>query len=191
MYAILDNPQPLPASLSHEAIGPARHHRIDPRIDLSLLDLADLNRCLTRLDPHQAPLTPDQLATAVRELTPAGNDATTEPACIEQRLQRAAVVEHMLEDRQWLLAASARPTAETLVEYLHQARPMFTNRPQIAHLDQAIAVERAWPSLSREVRQYLQFCQREDRATAAASAKRPWVSPGSYLPASIDCFRVH
>lgn len=190
MYAILDNPQPLPASLSHEAIGPARRHRIDPRIDLTSLDLADFNRWLVRLDPHQAPLTPDQLVTAARELASAGNDAA-EPACIEQRLQRAAMIEHMVEDRQWLLAASARPTAVALVEYLHRAPPVFASRAQIAHLDQAIAVERAWPSLSREVRQYLQFCQREDRAAAHASAKRPWVPPGAYLPARIDCFRVH
>lgn len=189
MYAILDNPQPLPASLSHEAIAPARRHRIDNYFDLSPLSLAKFNRTLVQIDPHQAPITPDQLASATRELTDAAVSAAA-PACIVQRLQRAGMVERMVEDPRWQLADSARPVAEALVGYLHESPSMFADSPRIDHLDQAIALDRAWPSLAREVRQYLEFCQRRDRGTTAAD-KRPWTPPGSYLPARIDCFRVH
>ena len=97
MNAVLAQPAPLPQALSRRSDSARRRHRIghhalDPGV------LRHFNELIARIDLQRAPLDRDQLASAARELIddPAQGFA---PACIHQRMRRAAAIDRMRADR--------------------------------------------------------------------------------------------
>ncbi|MEO8365622.1 MAG: hypothetical protein ABI538_05380 [Pseudoxanthomonas sp.] len=183
---------------------------------LNSLDLDRFNRLLGRLGRHQAPLVADQLVTAARELNQGRQQA--EPPCIVQRIQRAETVAEMVTDSAWMASSAsdaARP-ARLVADYLQGPESLIPGwLPQVGHLDDAIVLETAWPSLADEVIAYVDFrrlrrieaglrgCAEDEfrfdrkdwleerRIEAALHAQRRAVRGASYLPAPCAIFHIH
>jgi hypothetical protein len=74
-----------------------------------------------------------------------------------KRLQAAA---SMVEDSQWEPADDAGNLASLIVQYASGRFQLLPNYlPTIGHLDDAIAVEAAWPSIRAEVADFLDYCR--------------------------------
>lgn len=159
MNAMLTATIPLPAILDQPSpIGPARRHSID-NFHLTAASVDRFNAVLARLGRRTAPLDCDRLATAAREL----RDRTTgadEPACILQRMKRLEAAVLMLDDIQWEPVDDAGNVASLMVQYASGRHQLLPNSlPKVGRLDDAIAVEAAWPSLRSEVAAFLDYCR--------------------------------
>lgn len=196
--------------------GLARRHRIlNHEIDRDAL--RHFNELLEYLDLAQAPLDSDQVASAARELVD-GTRQGDAPACIQQRMRRAAAIDLMAEDPDWEVGYADALRAELVVfDYLHGGFNLIPKTVRmVGRLDDAILVDAAWPSLESEVRDYLAFrrlrhveamLRGETRShfgftrrqyQDAAQAEAAWIAhcervdQQSYLPADLGpAFRVH
>ncbi|MFC5568485.1 hypothetical protein ACFPN1_00185 [Lysobacter yangpyeongensis] len=159
MNAMLAATIPLPAILDQPApIGPGRRHCID-NFHLTAASVDRFNALLARLGRRAAPLDCDRLATAARELRD-GVAGTGEPACILQRMKRLEAAARMLDDNQWEPVDEAGNVAALMVHYATGRYQLLPNSlPTVGHLDDAIAVEAAWPSLQEEVASFLDYCR--------------------------------
>jgi uncharacterized membrane protein YkvA (DUF1232 family) len=212
MNAALNELKPLPAALANGNGNAGRRHRIGS-FELDHGALEHFNRLLSVLDPRQPALAPDQLASAARELDDQ-LDVDRAPACILQRMRRAAVIELMLRDADWATPGEAREPAELVVAYVRGATDLIPDRlPRVGRLDDAIVVDVAWDGLAREVSDFIEFRHlRRMEWTLAGGARtrfdrRDWAearaarariaqarngrSHGSYLPSAADMFVVH
>ena len=157
MNAQVSPSKPLPTALLPQSVPhPARRHLVG---DYPLDDaaVARFNLLLARLS--HAPLDPDQLATAAREL-PRPKDAGRAPRCIEQRLRRATSVGLMIADPAWEPANEAVEPAALVLDYLRSRQDLIPDDlPRIGRLDDAIIVDAAWPRLADEVSSYLDYCR--------------------------------
>lgn len=215
MNAMLTTAIPLPAILDQPSpIGPGRRHRID-NIDLTAASVDRFNALLARLGRQSAPLDCDRLATAARELR--GHAAGAfEPTCISQRMKRLEAAARMLLDTQWEPMDDAGNIAALMVHYAGDRCQLLPNTlPTVGHLDEAIAVEAAWPSLQAEVASFLDYCRvrsleaslrgrepgefgftRNDweearRAEYVLARQRRCIRENSYLPQLEPRFVVH
>ncbi|GAB3386328.1 hypothetical protein [Lysobacter fragariae] len=215
MNAMLATAIPLPAILDQPSpFGPGRRHCIDD-FHLSAAAVDRFNAFLARLGRRAAPLDCDRLATAARQLRDAQPD-TTEPACILQRMNRLAAAAQMLDDSQWVPDDEAGSYAAMVMHYASGRYQLLPNSlPTVGHLDDALVVEAAWPTLQGEVAAFLDFCRirsieaqlrgcgigdftfdRRDwadahRAEADLEIQRRCIREGSYLPALAPRFCVH
>ena len=99
-----------------------------------------------------------------------------------KRLQAAA---SMVEDGQWEPADDAGNLVALIVQYASGRFQLLPNYlPTIGHLDDAIAVEAAWPSIQAEVADFLErrrglrlraqrHCRRRPRRTIKARTRKP------------------
>lgn len=160
MNVSLTSLDPLPSALNQPCpSGSHRRHRIgDYEIDRDAL--RHFNELLQYLDLRQAPLDSDQVASAARELVD-NNRLGHSPACIQQRIRRGAAIDLMVADPDWeTREAEAIRAVGVVVDYLRGSMALIPKRmPVVGHLDDAIVVETAWPSLVDEVREYLAFCR--------------------------------
>lgn len=205
---------PLPAILDRpSSIGPGRRRCID-NFHLTAASVDRFNAVLARLGRRAAPLDCDRVATAAREL----RDAATagEPACILQRMKRLEAAARMLDDTQWQPVDDAGSVAALMVHYANGHYQLLPNSlPTIGHLDDAIAVEAAWPSVQGEVAAFLDYCRvrsleaslrgrdigafgfsRSDweearRAEQQLDKQRRCIRENSYLPMRETLFAVH
>lgn len=215
MNAMLTATIPLPAVLDQPVShGPCRRHSIDD-FDLTAAAVDRFNSLLARLGRRAAPLDCDRLATAARELRVRAA-GTSEPPCIVQRMKRLEAAARMIGDGQWEAAGDAGDTAALMVHYARGSYQLLPDSlPTIGHLDEAIAVEAAWPALGREVAAFLDYCRirsleaalrgleiggftftRRDweearQAEYALEKQRRCIREGSYLPAFEPRFVVH
>ncbi len=151
-------PSPLPAILEHPYDGFGRRQRING-FDLSFGDLDRFNGLLARLGRRQEPLGRDQLATAGRELCDRSIHDFS-PPCIRQRLRRIAMVEQMVGDLQWTPADDVLDTANLVVDYARGQNDLIPDwLPKVGRLDEAIVVDTAWPQLTSEVEDYMDYCR--------------------------------
>lgn len=207
--------QPLPAILGTAPPFTLLHRRKsigDYRLNPA--DLDRFNHLLARLGRKTAPLGMDQLATAARQLAaPASGGA---PECIAQRIARLESVAAMAGDAAWEAANDAADCARLVLDYANDPMDLIPDwLPRVGRLDDAIVVEAAWPTLSRELSCYRDFnrlraleaclrgCRPEElpfsrqaweaarRTEAALGAHRRRVRETSYAPAEADRFRVH
>lgn len=212
MYANAIECSSLPLVLDRDVDGgPHRRHGIAGHcFDPSRMDR--FNRLLAQFG-RPAPVHPDQLATAARSLPAAGGGLA---ACIAQRLDRAASMSRMLADRGWQPANGAEPVALAVVEYVRERDDVIPDWiPGAGRLDDAIVVEQAWPMVSAEVIDYLDFCRLREleaalggtdatalrftradwlesrRAEAALKSQRREAIGRSYVPSGSTYFRVH
>jgi len=204
----IDN-YPLPSSLfTRPAAGRRRHvGAFEPDPDT----LSRFNAVLARLGWRRAPLDCDQLATAARELI------TVEvPTCIDLRVQQARQLATMLADRDWQTDERSLPAAHEVVAYLHADWHLLPgDLPRAGHLDDALALETAWPQLRPELANYQDFrrlrsreaeyrgCRYEEVAfdrqswrearelEARLSEQLRRIRETSYAPVAPACFRVH
>lgn len=160
MNITLDNLAPLPRALELRGERhPRRRHRIgDHAPDHDAL--RHFNELLQTLAFPKAPIEPDQLATAAREIIDAA-PSRTPPRCIQQRMRRGAAIDMMAGDPDWEARDDAAMRAWLVVaDYLRGNRAVIPNAlPVVGRLDDAIVVEAAWPAVAAEVRQYLAFCR--------------------------------
>lgn len=162
MNVTLDTLSPLPDALAPRGLnGPGRRYRIgDHEIDSSALQ--HFNELLHYLDLRFMPLDRDQIASAARELVDRRQQGLA-PACIHQRMRRAAAIDLMVGDADWETDVEAEVAAHLAVEYLRhdERRPTLipNTLPVVGRLDDAIVVETAWPTVADEVRNYLDFCR--------------------------------
>lgn len=215
MNAMLAATIPLPAVLDQPStIGPARRHSID-NFHLTAASVDRFNAVLARLGRRTAPLDCDRLATAARELRDRTSGAD-EPVCIQQRMKRLEAAALMLDDVQWQPMDAAAPIASLVVHYASGRDQLLPNSlPGVGRLDDAIAVEAAWPSLRSEVAAFLDYCRvrsleaalrgrdvggfgfsRSDwevarQAEYALEKQRRCIREGSYLPQRAPCFLIH
>lgn len=215
MNAMLTTAIPLPAILDQPSpIGPGRRHRIDS-FHLTTASVDRFNALLARLGRRGAPLDCDRLATAARELRDSAVGAF-EPACIVQRMKRLEAAALMIDDAQWEPADDAGNLASLVVHYAHGGYQLLPNTlPTVGHLDEALAVEAAWPSLRDEVASFLDYCRvrsleaslrgrdsgefgftRNDweqarQAEYFLAKQRRCIREGSYLPQFEMHFAVH
>lgn len=159
MNAILTVTLPLPAVLDQPSrYGAGRRHSIGS-FHLTAASVARFNGLLARLGRQAAPLDCDRLATAARELRDHACGAA-EPACIQQRMARLQAAARMLDDSQWEPTDEAGNVAALMVHYFNGRYQLLPNSlPTVGHLDDAIAVEAAWPSLQAEVTDFLDYCR--------------------------------
>ncbi|QNP40246.1 hypothetical protein [Lysobacter solisilvae (ex Woo and Kim 2020)] len=215
MNAMLTATIPLPAILDQPSpIGPGRRHCID-NFHLTAASVDRFNALLARLGRRNAPLDCDRLATAARELRDRVN-GTGEPACILQRMKRLEAAAKMLNDSQWEPIDDAGAVAALMVHYVTGRYQLLPNSlPTVGHLDDAIAVDAAWPALRDEVAAFLDYCRlrsleamlrgreigafqfsRNDwedarRAEYTLEKQRRCIRENSYLPQREACFYVH
>jgi hypothetical protein len=215
MNAMLTATIPLPAILDQPSpIGPGRRHSID-NFHLTAASVDRFNSLLARLGRRAAPLDCDRLATAARELRDSAAGAG-EPACIVQRMKRLEAAARMLDDGQWEPVDDAGNVAALMVHYASGRYQLLPNSlPTVGHLDDAIAVEAAWPSLRSEVASFLDYCRvrsleaslrgravggfgfsRDDWAEARQAEyvlekQRRCIRESSYVPQLGTCFVVH
>ncbi|WP_457097256.1 hypothetical protein [Lysobacter sp. P5_B9] len=159
MNAMLTATIPLPAILDQPSpMAPGRRHCID-NFHLTAASVDRFNALLARLGRRAAPLDCDRLATAARELRDSAA-GTGEPACILQRMKRLEAAARMLDDVQWQPVDDAGNVASLMVHYATGRYQLLPNTlPTVGHLDDAIAVEAAWPSLQYEVASFLDYCR--------------------------------
>ncbi|GAB3090936.1 hypothetical protein [Lysobacter terrae] len=158
MNAMLTVAIPLPAILDQPSpIGPGRRHCID-NVHLTAASVDRFNALLTRLGRQAAPLDCDRLATAARELRDVSGAG--EPACIQQRMKRLEAAARMLDDQQWEPVDEAGNIAALMLHYATGRYQLLPNSlPTVGHLDDAIAVEAAWPSIQEEVFDFVDYCR--------------------------------
>ena len=215
MNALLTATIPLPAILDQPStFGPGRRHCID-NFNLSAAAVDRFNALLARLGRRAAPLDCDRLATAARELRNTATGAS-EPACILQRMKRLEAAAQMIDDTQWEPVDDAGSAAALVVHYANGSFQLLPNSlPTVGHLDDAIAVDAAWPVMAAEVSAFRDFCRlraieatlrgcdiggfsftRNDwqdarRAEYYLERQRRCIREGSYLPALETRFVVH
>lgn len=214
MNAMLTTAVPLPAILDQPAsdVRARRHHIGD--FDLGAADLDRFNTLLIRLG-RNAPLDRDRVATAARELRAGAKDAF-EPACIQQRMVRLQAAANMIGDMQWTTPDDAGNAAELIVHYaLGQEQLLPNTLPTVGRLDDAIAIDAAWPKLHAEVDAFIDYVRlrsleaelrgrdpsqfafsrsdwEEARvAEAQLEQQRRAVRESSYLPATAPLFSIH
>lgn len=212
---IATNSTALPGILSQPAARRAsRRSQIDDfRLDTAQVDR--FNRLLVRLGRKDDPLDSDQLATAARQLRGSGNGGTTAP-CIVQRMRQVAALRSMVADGAWTPANDAIALAMVVIGYVNGDDDLIPDQLQGAgRLDDAIVVDTAWPRLSAEVGDYLDFRRlhlveatlRGCTATSFAFTRDDWqqariaeaslarhqraVRERSYVPTASAMFRVH
>lgn len=147
----------LPAALLPQPIPhPARRHLIgDFPLDEGAVE--HFNQLLARF--QHAPLDPDQIATAARELPWPRADGRA-PGCIEQQLKRATSIGLMIEDPAWQPAGDAAAPAGLVMDYVRSRRDLIPDDlPRVGRLDDAIVIDAAWPRLADEVACYLDYCR--------------------------------
>ncbi|KRG39154.1 hypothetical protein ARC20_01635 [Stenotrophomonas panacihumi] len=200
---------PLPSPLFRPATAGRRRRHIgdfEPDADV----LARFNIVLAQLGWRRPPLDHDQLASAAREL-----DRQPAP-CIALRVQQAEQVARMLHDRAWQTDARALPAAHEVAAYLQADWHLLpSDLPGAARLDDALALDTAWPQLRAELLSYQDFRRlrameaqhRGCRDEEVAFDRQAWrearelearlfeqtrrVRERSYAPAAPACFRVH
>lgn len=214
MYANAENFLSLPQALaSRPNPGPGRRRRIGRiQLDPGLLDR--FNRLLVGLGRCQ-PLDCDQIITAARTLDD-GQAGEATPACIAQRLQQAAPVSRLLNDGGWTPSRDAAPVLQAVQAYVQETNDLIPDWvPRFGRLDDAIVIETAWPRISGEVLDYLDFCRLRELeaqlsgidAAALGFTRTAWevsrraevdlrlqhrrVRDGTYVPAAAHYFRVH
>ncbi|HEY0333638.1 MAG TPA: hypothetical protein VGC74_08010 [Stenotrophomonas sp.] len=212
MNAIATFEQTLPSILR---CPPSAHRR--RRIggfEPDLHTLSRFNALLSRLGWQNPVLDRDQLASAARELDHAtGSDA---PPCIRLRLAQAESIGQMLADTDWQTEDRFQAAAHELIGYVHGDWHLLpATRSPAARLDDAIAVETAWPLLQPEVACYEDFrrlrtleadhrgCRYEEVAydrqswrqaremEARLLEQRRRIRETSYAPVDALRFRVH
>jgi len=145
---------PLPSSL-YQRSSAGRRQRIDsftPDPDA----LTRFNAVLARLGWHRAPLDSDQLATAARNLQRDVN--SDRPVCIDVRVQQARQLADMLGDHDWQVDERALPVANEVVAYLQGDWHLLPGNLLMAgQLDDALALDTAWPQLRPELANYQDF----------------------------------
>lgn len=203
---------PLPSPLFTRATA-SRRRQVDsfePDPDA----LSRFNALLSRLGWHRAPLDCDQLASAARALPSQAQAGQVD--CIDLRLQQVRRLTGMLADPDWQVDARALPAANEIVAYLKADWHLLpASLPRAAHLDDALALDTAWPQLRPELDSYQDYrrlrtleaehrgCRYED----VAFDRQAWrearelearlheqlrrIRDTSYAPAAPACFRVH
>ena len=215
MNAMLTATIPLPAILDQPSpFGPGRRRSID-NFQLTAAAVDRFNALLARLGRQAAPLDCDRLVTAARELRD-GASGSSEPVCIVQRMKRLEAAAKMLHDNQWEPVDDAGDAAAMVIHYAKGQYQLLPNTlPKVGHLDEAIAVEAAWPSMQDEVAAFLDFCRiraveaslrgcevgsfrftRNDWEAARQAEyilvqRRRSIRDGSYLPQIATRFLVH
>jgi len=158
MNAVLNNLEPLPATLNAPAQEPGRRRHIgDYLLDSARLEC--FNQLLTQLDQQRQALDPDQIASAARQLVDRPGPGNM-PSCIQQRMRRAAAIDLMSVDQGWTPANDAIGPAGLVIDYVRSSYKLIPDAlPQIGRLDDAIVIDAAWPLLVEEVRCYLDYCR--------------------------------
>jgi uncharacterized membrane protein YkvA (DUF1232 family) len=213
MYANAEIAIALPPVLSRApGAGPCRRRRIGG-LDLEAPRLERFNGLLARLGRPQ-PMDCDQIATAARCLL--ATAAAGAAPCIAHRVEQAGTLARMLADGAWTPDDAAEPAARAVVDYLQERDQLIPDWvPQVGRLDDAIVVDVAWPRVSAEVLDYLDFCRLREleaslrgiepagfrfgrgdweearRAEAALHDHRRRVRSSAYVPAPVVYFRVH
>ncbi|MFP7722826.1 hypothetical protein [Lysobacter sp. A3-1-A15] len=174
------------------------------------------NGLITRLDPATSALEYDALATAARRVCEPSEAGAAALRAIHQRLRRAVVLTRLLADAGWTPANDAYDIAIEVVDYVRGDHDLIPDAlRQVGRLDDAIVVDAAWPRLSDEVAEYLDYCrlrrveaalrgaatggfhfdrgdwQDAARAEAALAAHCRAVRDGCYVRSSAPLFRVH
>lgn len=163
---------PLPQALRKRSEGASRRRRIG-EYEIDPDALRHFNELLERIDLDYPPLDSDQVASAGRELA-----ANARPSgwaeCILQRMRRAAAIDRMLADPEWIPENSVEAAA-LVVAYLHDDRPLIPNSvPVVGRLDDVIVVEASWPRIAQEVHDYLDFCRVRRIEAALRGEPRPY-----------------
>lgn len=214
MYANAENFLALPLALNvRPNPGPGRRRRIGRiQLDPGLLDR--FNRLLVGLGRCQ-PLDCDQIVTAARALDDGQADEAV-PTCIAQRLRQADPVSRLLNDGGWTPTRDVAPVLQAVQAYVQETNDLIPDWvPRFGRLDDAIVIDAAWPRISGEVLDYLDFCRLREleaqlggvepaalgftrsawelsrRAEAELRLQRRRVRDGSYVPQPVSHFRVH
>ena len=152
-------PHPLPSALARAEAGHAgRRYRIGGyEIDEIALDL--FNELLARLDPRHALIDRDQMASAARDIADRHEDVPVS-LCIYQRMRQAGAIDQMLTDPGWTTEETVVAPARLVLDYVRRDNDVIPDAmPRVGRLDDAVVVDAAWPVLSPEIRNYLDFCR--------------------------------
>lgn len=171
MNAMLTSTLPLPSCLHDDACLQHRRHRVGT-VDVTDEAIDRFNRLLQRVGRVPMQLDGDRIATAARELC--STTATLRPpACIRQRLLLVKAATTMVADRVWRAPDEASATIRLIAEYVASNDDLIPDSvPAIGRLDDAIVVDVAWPSISTEVVDYLDYRRLRRIETDRGDARR-------------------
>jgi uncharacterized membrane protein YkvA (DUF1232 family) len=162
---------PLPDCLAQPGDAPHRRHLIGS-IDISPAAVGRFNDLLGTLG-HPQPLDPDRLATAARSLCSVQSSVDM-PACIRQRLWRVRAAVSMAADRRWEAPRNVVGVVRLVAAYVASNDDLIPDRvPTVGRLDDAIAVDAAWPTVAGEVQDYLDFRRLRRRS---ARDRQQWLA---------------
>lgn len=173
----IDKPlPPLPEVLHQPRPDGIRRRRHIGDVELDPDAIRHFNELLEQLDLHQPPLDCDAVASAARELADPQPQHT--PACILQRMRRAAAIDRMLDDHGWEMLSRSQQIAASVVQYLRGDEHVIPNTlPVVGRLDDAILVEASWPDVAQEVRDYLHFCRLRRLEAVLRGEPAPYIRP--------------
>jgi len=157
--------------LPGEAAAPRR--RAIGEILLSDAAVADFNALLAHLQPQAPRVSADQIVTLARWLQ--AQPETQADAILGERLVRAATLQHMLADADWIAEPGLAERARLLVDYLQRVDDLIPDdQPLFGQLDDALLVELSWRSFQAEAADYRDFCRfrAEQRPRGNAAERR-------------------
>lgn len=162
---------PLPLCTGDACDAPRRRHLIGS-IDISPSAVGRFNELLDALG-NAAPVDRDRLVTAARSLCCVGPSADM-PVCIRQRLWRVSAAVSMAADRRWEAPHRVVEVVRLVAAYVASNDDLIPDRiPTVGRLDDALAVDAAWPSVGGEVVDYIDFRRLRRMATRD---RRQWLS---------------
>jgi uncharacterized membrane protein YkvA (DUF1232 family) len=200
---------PLPACLGADCDPRHRRHRIGS-FDISASALGRFNDLLGAVGSPQR-VDCDRLVTAARSLCQLEMSSDM-PVCIRQRLRRVRAAVSMAADSRWEAPTPVIGVVRLVAAYVASNDDLIPDRvPTVGRLDDAIAIDAAWPAVGDEVRGYVDFHRlrrlvARDRSQWAAFDRERWivargeeqsllshlqrVRSSSYVPTGVRMFRI-
>ena len=210
MNTMLANAHPLPRCLYQGGDSRRRRRHLVDGFSIDPAAVDRFNRVLRQYADTAPVLDPDRVATAARELVRDERGASA--ACIRERLFRVKAARAMTADRAWEAPDEVAELVRSLVTQIREGDHLLpATLPRVAHLDDALLVDAAWPRLRAELLAYADFhrlrrlaCDPADRARFDREAWRQaredearlrehlaHLRETSYLGASPARFAIH
>ncbi|TWI04928.1 uncharacterized protein DUF1232 [Luteimonas cucumeris] len=146
---------PLPLD-TNTANGPRRRHRLG-NLELANGALRHFREVAGALQPDQPVPDVDAIASAARTLAHQF-DGMRDAPCIRLRLRCLAAMRAMAAERDWELDAVQQRRIALVAGYAANQDSLIPDAvPVIGHLDDAVLVDLAWPSIRLDLENYLDF----------------------------------
>lgn len=130
------------------------------KLGLSEAAVDVLNEAISIIDGGCRPLTADMIASCGRKLLDGEKVDTAHlpAACILERFKTIGFLDMMVKDGDWRVEGLAAVKTQVLLNYVKLHEELIPHdAPCVGHLDDAILMDAAWPSLHEEIFSYADY----------------------------------